>query len=152
MAPGKGRTVARNSAFWDSSALVPLCVHQGMTRRAMALHEAYSKVVWWSAPVEIASALARLGRMKLLQSAEADRARQLAQALADSWLVIQPSDALRTEAVELVGRYDLGAGESLHLAAALVWCQHVPAGRIFLTADQKLREAALLCGFDANQM
>ena len=81
----------RNSAFWDSSALVALCAHQGMTRRAMALHEAYNKVVWWSAPVEIASALARLGRMKLLQSAEADRARQLAQALADSSSVIQPS-------------------------------------------------------------
>lgn len=152
MARGKGRTVARKSAFWDSSALVPLCVHQGMTRRAVALHQVYHKVVWWSAPVEIASALARLGRMKQLQPAELERARQLAEALAESWSVIQPSDALRTEAGQLVGRYDLRAADALHSAAALVWCQHAPAGRIFLTADQKLREAALLCGFDANQM
>jgi len=123
-----------------------------MTRRAMALHEAHNKVVWWSAPVEIASAFARLGRMKQLSPDDLARARQLAQALADSWSVIQPSDVLRTEAAQLVNRFDLRAADALQLAAALVWCEHVPAGRVFLTADQKLREAALLCGFDARPM
>jgi hypothetical protein len=36
--------------------------------------------------------------------------------------------------------------------AALEWCEDAPQGRVFLTADQKLRDAALLAGFDARQM
>jgi hypothetical protein len=32
------------------------------------------------------------------------------------------------------------------------WCEYAPQGRVFLTADQKLRDAALLSGFDAKQM
>jgi uncharacterized protein len=152
MARGTGRAVTRRPAFWDSSTLVPLCVHQGITRQAMALRQVHEMVVWWSAPVEIASALARLGRMKQISPVDLAQARHLAQGLADYWSVIQPSDALRAEASQLVSRYDLRAADALHLAAALVWCQHAPAGRVFLTADQKLRDAALLCGFDANPM
>ncbi len=152
MARGTRRAVTRGPAFWDSSARLPLSVHQGITRRAMALQQVYEMVVWWSAPMEIASALARLGRMKQLTPVELARARQLAYDLADSWSVIQPSDALCTEAAQLVNRYDLRAADALQLAAALVWCQHVPTGRVLLAADEKLRDAALLCGFDANQL
>ena len=42
--------------------------------------------------------------------------------------------------------------DSLQLAAALSWCEDVPQGRVFLTADQKLREAALLSGLDAMEI
>jgi len=38
------------------------------------------------------------------------------------------------------------------LAAALEWCEDVPQGRVFLTTDQKLRDAALLNGFDARRI
>jgi hypothetical protein len=38
------------------------------------------------------------------------------------------------------------------LAAALEWYEDAPQGRVFLTADEKLREAALLSGFHAKQM
>jgi hypothetical protein len=99
--------------------MVPLCVQEPLTHRAVALQKVYNKVVWWSAPVEIASALARLGRMKQLQPAELARARQLAQDLADFWSVIQPSDALRTEAAKLVGRCDLRAAELLAASRGL---------------------------------
>jgi hypothetical protein len=51
-----------------------------------------------------------------------------------------------------VDRYDLRAADSLQLAAALEWCEDAPQGRIFLTTDRKLREAALLSGFDAKQI
>lgn len=152
MAGGTGRAVTRPAAFWDTSALVPLCVHQGLTRRARALHQAYDIVVWWSASVEIASALARLVRMKQLTPGELARAHQLARELADSWSLIQPTEVLRTQAAQLVDVYDLRAADALHLAAALVWCEHLPQGRVFLTADHKLREAALLCGFAAQQI
>ncbi|HXM20881.1 MAG TPA: hypothetical protein VN948_06425 [Terriglobales bacterium] len=56
------------------------------------------------------------------------------------------------KAVQLVERYDLRAADSLQLAAALGWCEDEPHGRVFLTADQKLREAALLSGFDAKEI
>lgn len=142
----------RIPAFWDSSALVPLCVRQGITPRAIALYKIHDAAVWWAAPVEIASALARLVRMKELDSDDWTKARKLAKRLADSWSVIQPSNALRAKSIQLVERYDWRAADSFQLAAALEWCEDVPQGRVFLTTDQKLREAALLSGFDAKQM
>jgi predicted nucleic acid-binding protein len=66
--------------------------------------------------------------------------------------VIQPSDSLRVKATELVTVYDLRAGDSLQLAAALEWCDQKSPGQVFLTADNKLRHAALLKGFDAKPM
>ena len=90
--------------------------------------------------------------MKELDSSDGTKARNLAQSLADSWSVIQPSDALRAKAVQLVDRFDLRAADSLQLAAALEWCEDAPQGHVFLTADHKLREAALLSGFQAKRM
>jgi predicted nucleic acid-binding protein len=54
--------------------------------------------------------------------------------------------------VQLVDRYDLRVADSFQLAAALEWCEHAPQGRVFLTVDQKLMDAALLSGFEARQM
>jgi predicted nucleic acid-binding protein len=142
----------RIPAFWDTSALVPLCVRQGITRRAVTLYKLHDAVVWWATPVEIASALARLVRMKQLSPSDWTRARKLAHRLAESWSVVQLSDALRAKSAQLVERYDLGAADSLQLAAASEWCEDAPQGRVFLTADRRLREAALLHGFDAKPM
>lgn len=152
MARRTTRPVKRPSAFWDTSALVPLCVRQSTTPRALALYKSCEAVVWWTTPVEIASALARLVRMKQLNSSDWAKAGQLATVIADAWSVIQPSEAVRAKAMQLVDRYDLRAADALQLAAALVWCEDLPRGRTFLTVDQKLREAALLRGFDAKQM
>jgi predicted nucleic acid-binding protein len=123
-----------------------------MTLRAIALYKTYDAVVWWATPVEIASALVRLMRIKQLDATDWAKARKLAKNLADSWSVIQPSDALRMTSIQLVERYDLRAADSFQLAAALEWCEYTPQSRIFLTADQRLRDAALLSGFDARQM
>jgi predicted nucleic acid-binding protein len=142
----------RSPAFWDTSALVPLCVRQRITPGAIARYKVHDAVVWWATPVEIASALARLVRMKQLDPSDWTRARKLVKRLADSWSVIQPSDALRAKSAQLGDRFDLRAADSFQLAAALEWCEDAPQGRVFLTADQKLREAALLTGFDAKQM
>jgi predicted nucleic acid-binding protein len=90
--------------------------------------------------------------MMQIDPADCAKARKLANVLSDSWSVIQPSDALRTKAVQLVDRYDLRAADSLQLAAALEWCEDVPLKRVFLTADERLREAALLTGFDAKHL
>ena len=50
-------------AFWDASALVPLCVTQRATPVVEALSAQYQVAVWWSTPVEIRGAFARLVRM-----------------------------------------------------------------------------------------
>jgi len=142
----------RDLAFWDSSAIVPLCVRQEITPRAIALYKIHDAVVWWATSVEIASGLARLLRMKQLDSGEWTKARKLARRLADSWSVIQPSDPLRAKSIQLVERYDLRAADAFQLAAALEWCEDAPQGRFFLTTDRKLRDAALLTGFDAEHM
>jgi predicted nucleic acid-binding protein len=152
MAGRTGKSVERHLAFWDASALVPLCVGQSSTPRAIALYKSYEAVVWWATPVEIASALARLVRMKQLESSDWAKCRQLAAGLADAWFVIQPSGALRARATQLLDRYDLRAADALQLAAALEWCADVPRGRVFLAADEKLREAAILSGFDGKRI
>jgi len=152
MAGRTGKPVTRLSAFWDASALVALCVRQGITPRAIELYKSYHPIVWWATPVEIASALARLVRMKQLDSADWMKARKLAKSLADSWSLIQPSNVLRSKAIEVVERYDLRAADALQLAAALTWREDAPPGRVFLTADQELREAARLSGFDAKEI
>lgn len=152
MAGRTGKPVERQLAFWDASALVPLCVGQSTTPRAITLYKSYEPVVWWATSVEIASALARLVRMKQLEASDWAKSRRLAEALADAWFVIQPSDALRSKAAQLVERYKLRAADALQLAAALEWCEDVPQGRVFLTADQKLSEAAVRSGFDGRRI
>ena len=142
----------REIAFWDTSALVPLCVRQSTTANAMALYRTHGAVVWWTTPVEIASALARLVRMKRINATDCAKARKLADVLSDSWSVIQPTDVVRAKALRLVDQHDLRAADSLQLAASLEWCEDVPKGRLFLTADERLREAALQVGFEAKQM
>jgi len=144
------RAMTRLAVFWDTSALVPLCVRQRITPAAVALYKAHDAVVWWATAVEIASALAGLARMKQITSGDYAKARRLAKSLADSWSVVQPSDALRAKAVQLVERHDLRAADALQLAAALEWCEDAPHGQPFFTADERLRETAEVSGFDVR--
>jgi predicted nucleic acid-binding protein len=152
MARRARKPLARPSAFWDASALVPLCIAQGISHRVQVLYNRYEVVVWWATPIEIAGALARLMRMQEIGSEDWVKARYVAAAVADNWSVIQPSNALRGNATKLVDRYDLKAGDALQLAAALEWCEDVPHGEVFLTGDQRLREAAVLSGFDGSRL
>lgn len=130
----------------------PFSCGESMTPHAISLYKTYDVVVWWATPVEIASALAYFVRMKQLDSREWARAGNLAKRLSGLWSLMQPSDSLRATAMRLVDRYDLRAADALQLAATLEWCEHAPQDRVFLTADQKLRDAALLNGFDARQL
>ena len=118
----------------------------------VALYRNYGMVVWWATPVEIASALRRLVRMKQITPDDWVISRRLALDLAESWRIVQPSNSLRKHAAQLVERYDLKAADAMQLAAALDWCENSPHGEVFLTADQKLRQAAVLNGFDATSL
>jgi hypothetical protein len=100
----------------------------------------------------MASALARLARMKQLTGDEWMRSQRLAVRLAEAWSVVQPSDSLRASAVRLVNRHSLRAADALQLAAALEWCEDAPQGQVFLAVDHNLREAAMLSGFDGIRL
>lgn len=151
MAGRAGGPVAAK-AFWDSSALVPLCVKQPTTSRLLSFYRAYAVVMWWATPIEIFSGLARLLRMSSISTTEHAQGRRLATLLVDSASIIQPSDTLRKQAGLLVEQYDLRAGDGFQLAAALEWCGNVSQSRVFFTTDRRLGAVAVLTGFDVRQI
>ncbi len=132
--------------FWDSSALVPLCVVQPASVRADALFEEDPDlIVWWGSAVEFASAVARLRREGGLATEGEERAFRALRALEGSWHEVQPTDVLRRRAERLLRVHPLRAGDALQLAAALAWAGDPPDGEI-ATFDERLAEAARLEG------
>jgi predicted nucleic acid-binding protein len=138
-------------AFWDSSVLVPLCADQPPgTALARKLLGIYAVGVWWGTPVEVTSALMRLRRSEKLTGSEYLLARTELEKMQADWLVIQPSDGIKTLAVGLLEKYPLRAGDAFQLAAAMEWCEGQPMGQVFLTADKRLAEAAGMAGFSLD--
>src|SRR5258708_27794904 len=92
-------------AFWDTSALVKLCVRGQSSPRANQLFREAEVMAWWATAVEGHSALVRLQREGLL-SATAFRAscRRLAGLLAFSQEVA-PSDHVREIALQQLDRF-----------------------------------------------
>ena len=134
-------------AFWDASVLVPLCVYQTPTPQAILFESKYRIAVWWATHVEIASALAQLLRQQKITAVEYAYAKQQAEDLANIWRTVAPSARIAFEARVLLEKYPLRAADALQLAAALEWSEGRPKGNLFLSFDQRLREAAGLVGF-----
>ncbi len=134
--------------FWDSSALVALCLEQPKSRGARAaLALDPELVVWWASAVECASAIARLHRERLLTGAEESEARALLESLRRSWYEVQPGDNVRAQALRLLRLHPLRAADALQLAAAIEWAGSPPSGG-FVSFDERLRHAAEREGFD----
>jgi uncharacterized protein len=135
-------------AFWDASAIVPLCCSQAATGRSRKLlRDAGSMVVWWGTLVEARSAFARLARDGSLTDVQRVRAATLLAQLRPSWDEIQPSESVRVIAEELPDRYGVRALDAMQLAAALVWCRERPNRRPFICFDERLSTAAATVGF-----
>lgn len=137
----------RDVAFWDASALVPLCVEEANTRLARQYLRRYPPVVWWASSVEVRSAICRLKRASAITQNEYQGAQSRLERLRLGWREVLPGDDLREIAERLLDGYPLRAGDSLQLAAAQVWCAQRPARRVFLSADQRLSAAATALGF-----
>lgn len=134
--------------FWDSSALVPLCVEEASTRTIVALIEQDPAVaVWWSTPVECASALARLEREGSLPPAHADRAFARLDGFAASWMYIEPLDEIREVARRLLRVHALRAADAVQLAAAFIAAERRPPTLTVVTLDDRLGAAARKEGF-----
>lgn len=138
-------------AFWDSSAIVPLCCAQSASVQGRRLLARLGRMVaWWGATVEARSAFARLVRDRELSSAQSATAITLLGQLRRSWDEILPTEAVRTLAESLPDDHGVRAGGAWQLAAALVWCSERPRGRPFVCLDKRLAKAASDMGFTVH--
>jgi predicted nucleic acid-binding protein len=129
---------------------MPLCALQPQTARAEALYKRYEIAVWWATPVEMVSGLTRLRRMGDLGLSQFAAGKQRAEKLSLVWSMIQPVSSIANQACRLLEIYPLRAADALQLAAALEKCGQNPHGRILVTGDQRLAEAARLSGFSVE--
>lgn len=137
------------AAFWDTSALVPLCVQQQPSPAVRQLLEQHEIAVWWATPVEMRSAFERLLRMGHLTVPEHVTAGVRLEKLRGGWRELQPSETLRCRAETFLISYPLKAADAFQLAAAWIWCSGSPQTCIFISGDAQLLEAASKVGFQA---
>ena len=136
------------TAFWDTSALVPLCCFQPQSAQARQVARAYSRqVVWWGTVIEAVSSLNRLTREGTLTADQSRQAFARLDYLRSHWNEVQPTEEVRERAERLLRIHKLRAADALQVAAALVWCKGRPRGRILIGADRNLCEAAGAEGF-----
>jgi uncharacterized protein len=134
--------------FWDSSALVPLCVEEPATDAALALLKDDPQVaIWWTTPVECASAIARLERDGALASDAAAEAFGRLDRLAETWFEVEPHDEVREVARRLLRVHPLRAADALQLAAAYIVSERRPPTLEVVTLDDRVRQAGLKEGF-----
>jgi uncharacterized protein len=147
---GEGRPLME-PAFWDSSSVVPIVVHQKASLRAKQLTETFRIVVSWLAPVEVRGGITRLKRMGQITPNEQVQALVLLDQLRSDWREITVTAATRDKAEDFVERFPLRAADAVQLASAWTWCQGHPRGRPFISGDIPLLETARQLGFDAIQ-
>jgi predicted nucleic acid-binding protein len=139
--------MSRPYAYWDSSALVPLCISQPQTVAAQNLYAKYKIVTWWATQVEIVSGLTRLTRMGGMTQQQFLMSKPFVRNLVSGWLSIHESASIVSSACRLLELHPLRAADALQLAAALEACEHNPLGFALITADQRLADVARPMGF-----
>jgi predicted nucleic acid-binding protein len=139
--------VKRTTAFWDASALVPLCIRDAASRLVQSHLVRFAPVVWWGSLVEVHSAICRLRRDEEITNTGKQGAVARLRLLSRGWREILPGDQVRELAVQSLEKYSLQAADSLQLAASLIWCEQRPSGRTFICGDRRLTEAAKSAGF-----
>jgi uncharacterized protein len=135
-------------AFWDASAIIPLCCSQPATAQGRRLQREFTRMVaWWGTPIEARSVFARLVRDERLTAEERAKAVRLLGQLRSGWDEILPSEKVRSLAEDLPDSHVIRAGDAAQLAAALVWCRERPKQRPLIAFDDRLRTAAAALGF-----
>ncbi|MEO8083208.1 MAG: type II toxin-antitoxin system VapC family toxin [Ardenticatenales bacterium] len=141
--------------FWDTSAIVPLIVseHQSDAMRARFTADP-TIVVWWATRVEVASAISRREHAGVISSGDATTLLRTLDALALTWLEVQPVAAIRPLARRLLRTHPLRAADALQLAAAVAFADGRPESVSFVCLDERLSSAAQREGLslvDADQ-
>lgn len=106
-------------------------------------------LVWWAAPVECTSALARRERDGELSPADVVLSLDRLRYLKETWQEIVPSVAVRNLAERLLRVHALRAADSLQLGAAILAAEREPAALEFVSLDLRLNDAATPEGFRA---
>ena len=89
---------AAKAAFWDTSAILPLCTVQSSTSLSARYSRQFSKkVVWWATPVEATSALMREFRDGTITVEEKNRAFQRLKVLESTWNEEKPRPVFRKD-------------------------------------------------------
>lgn len=134
--------------FWDSSALLPLVVEETTSKSCRTLRRADPALaVWALTRVELASALHRLFRDRVLDRAELSVALHRMELMVGRCTEVGAVEHVRERAERLLGIHPLRAADSLQLGAALVLVKDRPRRRGFVTSDERLAEAAGAEGF-----
>jgi predicted nucleic acid-binding protein len=134
--------------FWDSSAIIPLCLQEPTSEQVRAALKADEDiVVWWTTRLECLSALERRRREGALHAETQLNARAVVFALATAWSEVLPTERVRQRAERLLAIHPLRAADALQLAAALIWAEEAPQGLEVVCLDNNLREGALKEGF-----
>lgn len=137
--------------FWDSSALVPLMLPEARSEALRAMLATDRELtLWWGTPVECLSGMYRRHREAPLPAGALTAALDRLRALVEDSDTVSPTDEVRRRAGRLVASHPLRAADALQLAAALIWCEEQPAGEVFVTLDERLREAAQREGFTVS--
>lgn len=134
--------------FWDSSAIIPLCLKEGTSEILRRIAEKDQEItVWWGTPIECISALARRKRERILPVEAERNSREILAQLSAEWSEVLPTTLVRQRAERLIGIHPLRTADAFQLAAALIWAEENPRGLAFVCLDQNLREAAREEGF-----
>lgn len=134
--------------FWDSSAIIPLCVEEPFSEAVRNLAKRdQDLIVWWTTRVECISAIARRRREAVLTSHAEIAAKAALSALASEWSEVQPAESVRHRAAKLLMVHPLRAADAFQLAAALIWTGEESAIAEFVCLDQNLRASAQQEGF-----
>lgn len=134
--------------FWDSSALVPLCVDESSSTEMRALlREDAELAVWWGTSVECLAALARHERSGNLTPSDASLALAALAELSGTWLECPPTDPLRDVARRVVRIHDVRTADAFQLAAAETVSERRPESLPFVTLDTRLATAARREGY-----
>lgn len=133
--------------FWDSSALVPLCVQEAATPAVRQLLGKTADVAFLASRAEILSALCRRQREGALSEDAVLRARARRDTLLAAMHMVHALDEVVRRADRLLLVHPLRAADAMQLGAALVAASDAPEGHGFATFDERLARAAAKEGF-----
>lgn len=134
--------------YWDSSALVPLCVEEASSPRMQGIYRDDPVIVtWWGSEIECVSALARLERESAITTELVSAAIARLKSLAAAWHEIQPTQLLRDTALRLLRVHPLRGADAVQLAAAVIAADREPATLEIVSLDARLGVAARREGF-----
>lgn len=134
--------------YWDSSALVPLCVDEAWSSRMREIYRSDPGVVtWWGSEIECVSALARLEREGAMTAEMVSAAIVRLKSLGAAWHEVQPSQVLRDTAVRLLRVHPLRGADAVQLASAVIAADREPAALEIVSLDARLSAAARREGF-----